>query len=137
MPHRIYIIEDHLIVRETVCEIINSEDDLEVAGVAASAEEALNDPRVSDADVILVDNSLPAMNGIGLIEALLERQPEARCLMFSAHEEPAYLRRASEAGARGYVVKGCSKRLLETIRDVLAEGPSSGAALRESGSDAS
>lgn len=119
MAHRIYIIEDHAIMRDMIREFLESENDLQVCGSAATAEAAFADLEHLDADLILVDTSLPHMSGIELVSALWQRSPGVRCLMYSGHREPSYVEQALEAGASGYVLKGSPSELPRAIRQVM------------------
>ncbi|HYE95988.1 MAG TPA: response regulator transcription factor [Rubricoccaceae bacterium] len=119
MAGRIYIIEDHPLIRQVVTELIEETEGLEVAGVASTAEEALEALAASAADLVLIDMSLPRMNGSELASEVLARWPGLRCVMLSGHTGAPYVKRALDAGVRGYVVKGDPEELVEAIRRVL------------------
>ena len=106
-------------MRRMLKDYIQAEPDLEVCGTAASGSEALEALSDGTADLVVVDMSLPKMSGIDLVEVLLARQPALRCLMYSGHSEPSYVKRARAAGARGYVLKGGPDELPKAIRQVL------------------
>lgn len=119
MVHQIYIAEDHAFMREAIRVCIQREPDLNVCGLAASSEDAARDLVDTQADVILIDMSLPKMSGTDLILMLLARQPGLRCLIYSGHGEVTYVERALKAGAWGYVLKGSPDELLKAIRQVI------------------
>jgi DNA-binding NarL/FixJ family response regulator len=103
---RIFIVEDHPFMREMLCEVVERQLRCTVTGAVATAEEALALLVDADVDLVLVDVSLPQMDGIALVRALQQTHPELPCLMVSGHAEITYVTRALEAGARGYVLKG-------------------------------
>ncbi len=126
MPHQLYLVEDHPVMRRAYAQVLAREPGLELCGLAASAEDALGaltgTPHVS-CDLLLADMSLPGMDGAGLIERLSAERPELRALVISAHEDEAFVRRAMEAGALAYLRKrDAATELLPTIRRLLANG---------------
>ena len=122
MSHRIFIVEDHPLMREMIAMLISREPDFELCGVAGSGEEAL--PRLADAipDVILLDMSLPGMNGAELVQRVRQQRPDLCCLILSGHGEAGYVRKALEAGAGGYIMKGRPLEIPGAIREVIAGG---------------
>ena len=110
-------------VRQLLGKLIEQSPGLTLGGSAASAEEALdlfsNDHRP---DLVLVDISLPGMDGIELIGIIAERWPEILSLAVSGHDESLYARAAFKAGARGYVMKGKLVSVREAIRQVADGG---------------
>lgn len=124
MPRRIFIVEDHAIVRQMLGEFL-ARLDIEVCGVAESGEEALERlsgsaaPDVVEADLVLIDVSLPGMTGIDLAGKLQAQRPSLPSLMYSGHREMVYVKRALAAGARGYLVKGNPRELEGAIDQVL------------------
>ena len=111
---RIYLVEDHPIMRDALCMMLEMEADMEVCGEAETAEAALGAIAAAAPDVVLVDVSLPGMSGIELVPLLLQREPAFRCLMLSGHREKQYVEQALAAGAQGYVVKSS---LLDELTD--------------------
>ncbi len=104
-PIRLFIVDDHAIVRAGVRMLLNAQDSLLVVGEAESAEEALEALPDAVADVVLLDLSLPGMNGIEAVRTLKRRLPEARFIALSMHEDPEYVQGFLEAGGSGYVPK--------------------------------
>jgi len=104
-PIRLFIVDDHAIVRAGVRMLLNAQDSLEVVGEAETAEEALEALPEIDVDVVLLDLSLPGMNGIEAVRVLRRRLPETRFIALSMHEDPEYVRGFLEAGGSGYVPK--------------------------------
>jgi DNA-binding NarL/FixJ family response regulator len=111
---RIFLIDDHAVVREGYRRLLERRPDLRVDAEAGSAEEALQKLREPTLaiDVIVLDLSLPNMGGIELIPRIVQRQPQARILAFSMHRDPLYASQALRAGALGYVTKSSSPDVL-------------------------
>ena len=120
ITHTLFIVEDHKVMRAALLELLAGEPDLKVLGVAASAEEALQDLSELHPDLVLVDVSLPGLSGIDLVRRLTRQHPGLKALMVSGHSEVPYARAALKAGARGFVTKDAPDTLLEAVHDVLA-----------------
>lgn len=103
---RISLVEDHPVLGDTLREFVSGLPSVRSCTVASSAEQALEDLAAGTPDLMLIDLSLPGMNGIELIRELRNRYPELRCAILSGHRSKAYARRALAAGANGYVLKG-------------------------------
>lgn len=117
--HRIFVVDDHPLIRKCLSDFIDQTHDLEICGAAASGDEALQMITCDRCDLVLVDVSMPGMNGIELVARLREKHAGLLCLMLSGHSEQVYVRDSLEAGARGYVTKGDPGALLHAIRKVL------------------
>ncbi|RUW24033.1 response regulator transcription factor [Mesorhizobium sp. M4B.F.Ca.ET.215.01.1.1] len=101
--------------------MIDGQVDMTIVGLAANADEALETIGKALPDVAVIDISLPGVNGVMLIERLLERYPSLKCIALTAHEDPGCLRQVLAAGGRGFVVKrSTTTDLLQAIRCVLA-----------------
>lgn len=109
---RIFLVDDHAVVREGYRRLLERRPDLRVEAEAGSAEEALQRLRELSVDVIVLDLSLPNMGGIELIGRIAQRQPQARMLAFSMHRDPLFASQALRAGALGYVTKSSSPDVL-------------------------
>ncbi len=106
MPlYRVFIVEDHPIVLESLVELFEFEDGFETAGTAASAEEALDAFATSGAHLLVTDISLPGMSGLEMTRELCRRNPDVRVLVLSGHQGNIYSVQAREAGACGFVTK--------------------------------
>jgi DNA-binding NarL/FixJ family response regulator len=118
---KIFIIDDHAVMREGLGALINQSADLQVCGEAASAEEALEFVASAAPDLTVVDLSLPGEGGLELIKTLKSRHPSMPILVLSMHDEMIYGERAIRAGAGGYIMKQQAMREVESaIRRVLA-----------------
>lgn len=102
---RIYLVDDHPLMRKGIAMTLEMETDFEVCGQAESAEQAISDIPIAKPDFVVVDISLPGMNGIELIKHLKAIDPSLLMLVVSRHDEDMYAERAIKAGARGYLMK--------------------------------
>lgn len=122
---RVFVVDDHPIMRDGMALLIGSEADLQMCGAAGSMQEALQhlssaEPQAQP-DLLIVDLSLKDGLGLDLIRTVKERYPRIRMLVVSAYDENLYAERALRNGASGYVNKQeCESALLLAIRTVLA-----------------
>lgn len=117
---KIFLVDDHPVVRKGLADLINQEHDLTVLGEAESVEEALRLLRSLTPDLVIADVSLAGTDGIGLVKDLTIRHPEIPVLVLSMHDETLYAERALRAGAKGYIMKQEATSDLQTaIRRVL------------------
>lgn len=117
---RIFLVDDHPLVREWLSMLINQQADMCVCGDASSAPEALGQMTELRPDVVIVDITLESGSGLELVKDIRRISPGSICLMLSMHDELTYAERALRAGARGYVTKRDStKKIIVAIRHVL------------------
>lgn len=121
-PIRILLVEDETLIREALASLLALEEDLEVVARAGSVAEAHAVLRGTPVDVALLDLQLPDGNGIDLAVHLSEVQPQAASLIITSHGRPGYLKRALEAGVRGFLPKTAGRRALGEAVRTLAEG---------------
>ena len=120
MNARIYLLEDNQLLRTTVQFLLIREETIELCGSAESAEEALREISGARPDLILVDGSLPGMNGFDFIRNVQKQDQPPLCLFLSGRSDTEVVQEALDAGACGYVVKGGRpKELLTAIHSVL------------------
>ncbi|MHC4606080.1 MAG: response regulator [Planctomycetota bacterium] len=118
---RIFLVDDHPIVRKGLAGLINAMRGLSVCGEAGTVREALRAIPDAKPDLAVVDLSLKDESGIGLIRDLGIRHPEVRILVVSMHDESLYAERVLKLGAKGYVAKQeATEHLEEALRRVLA-----------------
>jgi DNA-binding NarL/FixJ family response regulator len=117
---RVLIVDDHPVFRAALRPLIDDEADLSVCGEAGTASEALDAVAATHPDLVLIDVSLPDMNGIDLARALRARHPDLLFAMLSGHNERQYVTDALAVGARGYILKGHAGEVLDGIRRVVA-----------------
>jgi DNA-binding NarL/FixJ family response regulator len=117
----VLLVDDHPVLRDGFAQLIDHEPDLHVCGQASSAAEALTALERSTPDLVVVDISLPGMDGIELIKNIRARFGSLRILVLSMYDEKVYAERAFQAGASGYVMKQApTEQVMEAIRRVLA-----------------
>lgn len=117
MMTRILIVDDHSVLRAGLRTLIGAESDLEVVGEAAEGVAALRLAAALRPDVVVMDISLPQMDGLEVTRLLLAAQPYVRVLIFSMHEDKALQQQALRVGAVGYVVKrAVESELVNAIR---------------------
>jgi two-component system response regulator DevR len=116
---RVFLVDDHEIVRGGVAALINAERDLEVVGEAGTVRQALGRVAAVQPDVAVLDVRLPDGSGIDLCRDILSKHPDVACLMLTAYDDDEASRTAVLAGAAGYVLKDIrGQGLLESIRRV-------------------
>jgi DNA-binding NarL/FixJ family response regulator len=121
--HRIFLVDDHPLVREGLTNLINEQNDLIVCGEAEDSAGAITGIAKTRPDVVLVDISLKNESGLELVKNLESQFPLVALIVLSMHDEALYAERALRAGARGYVMKREStKSVLASIRRVLEGG---------------
>jgi DNA-binding NarL/FixJ family response regulator len=117
---RIFLVDDHPLVREWLASMVALEPDLEVCGQAEEAATALAAVPQARPDLMVVDLSLPRGSGLDLIKNMRAQFPAVRLLVLSMHDEASVAERAFRAGAHGYAVKRESgPRIIDGIRTVL------------------
>lgn len=117
---RIFLVDDHPLVRESLTSLLNQQADFLVCGEAEESGRALRDILSAQPDVVIVDISLKGVSGLELIKLLKARAPRVHTIVLSMHDERLYAERAIRAGARGYVMKREStKRIVAAIHQVM------------------
>lgn len=121
---RILVADDYETVRKGICSILSSREDLEVCAEAANGEEAVRKAKELKPDVVIMDFSMPVMDGLEASKRILQALPETPILMFSMHKMEALTQAAKNAGLRGFVTKGESaQNLLQAVDSVLRKEP--------------
>ncbi|MEJ5369449.1 MAG: response regulator transcription factor [Bryobacteraceae bacterium] len=116
---RVLLVDDHAILRKGVSMLVNAQNDMEVAAEAASGEEALREAQRVQPDVVVMDVSMPEVNGIEATRRMMEVLPRVRVIGLSMYRDAVYVRELLRAGASGYLVKDCDDaELLLAIRAV-------------------
>jgi len=116
---RVFLLDDHEIVRRGVAQLLDSEDDMKVVGEAGSAATAMNEIRLCTPDVAVLDVRLGDGNGIAVCREIRAEHPDLPCLMLTSFADDQALLDAALAGAAGYVLKEIrSNDLVTSIRKV-------------------
>jgi two-component system response regulator NreC len=124
MLTRILIVDDHPVVRRGLRHLLAVQNGWEVIDEAADGLEAVEKAQYLNPDVILLDISMPKMNGLDACRLIRERAPESEVLILTQHDSPQMLREALNAGARGYVVKSkADSDLLDAVKALTEHKP--------------
>ncbi|MFC4003485.1 response regulator [Prauserella oleivorans] len=123
MPIRVFLVDDHEIVRRGLADLLEGEPDMEIVGEAASVSEALARVPAAGADVAVLDVRLPDGNGVELCRELSSRVDGLRCLMLTSYADDEALFNAIMAGASGFVLKQVlGSDLISAVRTVGSGG---------------
>ncbi|WP_022881038.1 response regulator [Gryllotalpicola ginsengisoli] len=118
---RVFLVDDHEVVRRGVADLLDRENDIEVVGECDGAAHALGRILATRPDVVLLDVRLPDGNGIDLCREVLAAMPQARCIMLTAYDDDEAVYAAVLAGAVGYVLKDIrGNRLVDSVRRAAA-----------------
>lgn len=122
-PLRVFLSDNHAVLREGLQLLVNAQADMQVIGHAASGREAVERVCHSRPDVVVMDVSMPDLDGTVATELIRKACPQVRVLGLTRHSEESYLRRFLKAGASGYVLKrAAADELIQAIRVVAAGG---------------
>lgn len=118
---QILLAEDHMTVREGIRLLVNSEPDMTVVGEAGDGETAISECVRLDPDIVLMDISMPALNGLKATRKLRKLCPRSKILTLTRHTDDGYLQQLIRAGVNGYVLKqSAPTELITAIRTVCA-----------------
>src|ERR1035438_6482756 len=106
----VLLAEDHMIVREGLRKMLELEHDLEVVGEAQTGRQAVELVKKLRPAVVLMDIAMPLLNGLEATRQILKAVPATKVLILSAHSDDAYVKDATESGARGFLLKQTSSR---------------------------
>ncbi len=116
---RTLLVDDHQLVRSGIRRILEDAQDIEVVGEAGTGEEALQLAHETRPDVVLMDVNMPGIGGLEATRKLLRIHPETRIIALTIYMEEPYPSRLMEAGAMGYLTKGCDvEEIIRAIRQV-------------------
>jgi len=114
---RVYIVDDHTVVIEGIYSLLLKQKDIEMVGYASSSANCLEYFKSHTADVILMDISLPDMNGVDLCKIIRQKYPGVMVLALSTFNQGTYIRKMMENGASGYLLKNASREeIIEAIK---------------------
>ena len=115
----VLLAEDHAIVRQGLCALLNSDGAFQIVGEAKTGREAVEMTQSLRPDVVVMDIAMPVLNGLEATRQILTADPAARVIILSAHSDDAYVERMSSAGVAGFLEKQTSAEVLtEAIREV-------------------
>jgi two-component system, NarL family, response regulator LiaR len=114
---RIFLAEDHAVVREGIAELIGRESDMEVVGEAGNGEESIRMVKQLRPDIVLMDIGMPGLNGVEATRQIRDSAPQIKVLVLTAYDNPEFVTAMIEAGAVGYLLKSVrGKELTNAIR---------------------
>lgn len=120
-PITVLLAEDHAVVRQGLCGLLNVDGHFKIVGEARTGREAVELARTLKPAVILMDIAMPVLNGLEATRQILLANPAAKVLILSAHSDDIYVERMTEAGVAGFVEKQTSAEILtKAIREVAA-----------------
>jgi two-component system, NarL family, nitrate/nitrite response regulator NarL len=119
---RVLVVDDHESVRKGVCAILGSRADVEICAEAANGKEAVSKTDALQPQVIVMDVSMPEMDGISATREILKVHPSTAIIILSMHDSKQLVESARKTGARGYVTKGQAGSTLLDAIDAVAQG---------------
>ncbi len=119
---KVAIADDHRIVRDGLSWMLSDAEGIEIAGEADSGDALLDLLATTPIDVALVDVRMPGMSGLDALERIRAEFPQVRVVILSMHDQPAYVRRAIELGASGYLLKNTGRDELIRALEAVADG---------------
>ncbi len=121
---RVLVADDHPVVRQGLCTMLELEDDIEVVARAADGEEAVMMARRERPDITLLDVQMPVLDGIEALRQIRAEDPEARVIVLTTYKNEDYIFPSLRAGARGYLLKDSSREELTGAIRAVAAGES-------------
>ena len=120
---RVFLADDHAVVREGMRALVDAQPDMEVVGQAGDGRSALQNLLGCKPDIAVLDISMPGLSGPQVAEQIKQQCPRTKMVVLSVHEDKSYLRQMLEAGASGYVLKrAAADELIRAIRTVAGGG---------------
>lgn len=120
---RVLVVDDHAILRDGIRSILASQEDMIVVGEADDGLQAVEYTKALSPDIVLMDLSMPGLNGLDATRAIMEQFPQVKVLILTQHDNREYIMPVLQAGAAGYVLKRSGRReMLNAIRQVHEQG---------------
>lgn len=120
---RVLVVDDHAILRDGIRSLLESQDDVVVVGEAENGADAVEQAGKVLPDIVLMDISMPRMNGLEATRLIKERFPQIKILILTQHDNHEYITPALQSGAAGYVLKRSGRReMLNALRQVHEQG---------------
>jgi len=120
---RLLVADDHVLVRQGLVSLLEEEPDLKVVAQAGNGEEAIRLARTHQPDLVLLDITMPGLNGLEAAVRILEEHPRIKIMILTMHEEEAFFFEALRSGAAGYLLKGANRdEFLFALRTVFQDG---------------
>ncbi|MGB3211382.1 MAG: response regulator transcription factor [Desulforhopalus sp.] len=122
MTAKIIVVEDHKIVRDGLCSLIGGLAGYSIVGRAGNGRQAIKLARREKPDIIIMDLSMPEMNGIDTTSSIIEEMPLCKIIVLSMHSDKRFITGALKAGASGYLLKECAFQELSHALDAVHKG---------------
>src|SRR6266508_3983438 len=120
---RVFVADDHAVVRRGIKQILADENDIEVSGEAANADEILSQIYKTETDILILDITMPGKNGLDVLIQVKQRKPGLHILILSMHPEEEVAIRAIKSGASGYLNKdSVPDELITAVRKISSGG---------------
>jgi len=119
---KVLLVDDHTVVRAGFKMLLATSSNMEVIAEAASGEQAIQLYQSCQPDIIVLDLSMPGIGGLEAIKRLVQRDEKVKILVFSVHDEPVYVNRALNAGAKGYITKNSAPEILPDAIETIHNG---------------
>lgn len=117
---QVMLVDDHVLIREGIKQILELEDDIEVIEQASDGQEAFEKARIVNPEVVLLDINMPNLNGIETLRKFKDLGIESKIIMLTIHEDKEYIMKTLKLGANGYILKDSnSDEFIKGIRDVV------------------
>jgi DNA-binding NarL/FixJ family response regulator len=118
---RIYVVDDHPLMRDSLVSFLNAQPDIAVCGAAGSASLAIQEIVALRPHLAIIDLSLADSSGLELIKTIKAQHPQLLMIVYSMHDENLYAERCIRSGAHGYVMKNRpARQVIDAVRDVLS-----------------
>lgn len=124
MPIRVLVADDHEVVRAGMTHMLENAD-IKVVGEATTGTQAVEQTLKTHPDVVLLDIRMPETDGLTALEAISDKSPDTKVVMFSSFDNPTYVARAAALGAAGYILKGSTKEEIVSAINLAAKGEKS------------
>ena len=123
MPARILVADDHAIIRQGLCSLLEKQPDIEIVGAVEDGRKALELARELVPDIVIMDISMPNLNGIDATRKIISEIDDVKVIALSIHSSRRFVTEMLKAGASAYILKECLfDELIEAIRTVLSGG---------------
>ena len=119
MTIKVFLADDHAVVRDGMQALLEGEHDITVVGMASNGRDAVRQVQKFDPDVVVMDIAMPELNGIEATARICEASPSIRVIILSMHDTSEHIFQALKAGARGYLIKeSAGKEVITAVRTV-------------------
>jgi DNA-binding NarL/FixJ family response regulator len=119
MPIKVFLADDHAVVRDGLRLILEAQEDIKVVGEAADGHQAVGQVLKLKPDIVIMDIAMPGLNGIEATQQILDSCPSVKVLILSIHSSTEYISRALKAGALGYILKeSAGKEVVKAVKTV-------------------